>query len=217
MKASLLLGALCLLGLSAPPARAIDIPEDDFAWVNLRAAIPSLGIDLRYGSSRNLAGRALYPTGMQPWLRAGVARRLFNAQTLLQRMRFGLRIWDAYRPKEAQAQLWRLAPNSDYVANPAQGSGSMHTWGVAVDATLVDEWMRPVVMPTEFDDFSPAAMLRYTGSDPLVRSHLYLLQRAMGRSGFYGLRTEWWHFTTADWDRYVSGAPIQAEFSPPEP
>jgi D-alanyl-D-alanine dipeptidase len=46
-------------------------------------------------------------------------------------------------------------------------------------------------------------MLHYTGNDRLVRFHLYLLQSAMARAGFYGLRTEWWHFTTSDWRRYV--------------
>jgi len=30
-----------------------------------------------------------------------------------------------------------------------------------------------------------------------------LLQRAMARAGFYGLRTEWWHFTIADWQKYL--------------
>jgi len=79
----------------------------------------------------------------------------------------------------------------------------MHTWGVSVDATIVDDWSRPVSMPTDFDDFTPAAMLHYTGTDPLIRTHLYLLQSAMARAGFYGLRTEWWHFTASDWRRYV--------------
>ena len=57
-------------------------------------------------------------------------------------------------------------------------------------------------MPTDFDNFTPAAMLVYTGLDPTVRMHLNLLQRAIGHGGFYGLRTEWWHFCAADWARY---------------
>jgi len=46
-------------------------------------------------------------------------------------------------------------------------------------------------------------MLRYTGTDALVRTHLFLLQSAMARAGFFGLRTEWWHFTASDWQRYL--------------
>ena len=43
----------------------------------------------------------------------------------------------------------------------------------------------------------------YAGRDPLVKQHLTLLQLAMAHNNFYGLRVEWWHFTTADWKKYV--------------
>src|SRR5439155_16473623 len=55
-----------------------------------------------------------------------------------------------------QEKLWHASHNSDYVANPEIGVGSLHSWGVAVDATLVDTWNRPVRMPSDFDDFTPA-------------------------------------------------------------
>ena len=95
-----------------------------------------------------------------------------------------------------------MSQKTDYVADPADGFGSLHTWGVAIDATLVDKDGREVAMPTDFDDFRPAAMLRYTGNDPGVRLHLTTLQRAMKLAGFYGLRTEWWHFVAKDWRKY---------------
>ena len=59
--------------------------------------------------------------------------------------------------------LWDASHNSDYVANPEIGAGSLHSWGIAVDATLVDSRIRDVRMPTDFDDFTPAAMLPYMG------------------------------------------------------
>ncbi|HEY2102266.1 MAG TPA: M15 family metallopeptidase [Chthoniobacterales bacterium] len=176
---------------------------DDLQWVNIRSVAPTIAIELRYGSSNNVAHRRLYPLNMQPMIRAGVAQKLIEAQSLLRRRQYGLKIWDAYRPREVHTQLWQFAPHNNYVADPTEAIGSMHSWGVAVDATLVDDWGRPVSMPTDFDDFTPAAMLHYTGNDRLVRFHLYLLQSAMARAGFYGLRTEWWHFTTSDWRRYV--------------
>ena len=46
------------------------------------------------------------------------------------------------------------------------------------------------------------ALLQYAGHDPVVRSNLKLLQKAMAHGGFYGLRTEWWHFCAPDWKRY---------------
>ena len=88
-------------------------------------------------------------------------------------------------------------------ANPEIGVGSLHSWGVAVDATLTDACNHLVRMPTDFDELTPAAMLHYQGTDPIVRSHLALLQKAMGRSGFYGLHTEWWHFSISNWEKYV--------------
>jgi zinc D-Ala-D-Ala dipeptidase len=195
--------AVFLLGPPVVRAQISALPTNDFAWVDLRTIAPAIRIELRYATSNNIAHRPLYPSGMQPLVRAGVSRKLIAAQAILRRYNCGLKIWDAYRPREAQAQLWRLSPKSDYVVNPHDGSGSLHSWGVAVDATLVDNWGRPLSMPTDFDDFTPAAMLHYTGADPLVRTHLYLLQAAMSNAGFYGLRTEWWHFTASDWKRYV--------------
>ena len=66
--------------------------------------------------------------------------------------------------------------------------------GAWLDATLVNSRNRPVMMPTDFDDFTPAAMLIYCGANRYIRSNLALLQAAMGAAGFYGQRREWWHF-----------------------
>jgi D-alanyl-D-alanine dipeptidase len=83
-------------------------------------------------------------------------------------------------------KLWQASRNSDYVANPEVGVGSLHSWGIAVDATLVDSWNRPVSMPSDFDDLTPAAMWRYTGPSFEVLGHVRLLQWAMHRAGFWG-------------------------------
>jgi len=96
------------------------------------------------------------------------------------------------------------------VANPETGVGSLHSWGVAVDVTLIDSWSRPVPMPSDFDDFTPAAMWRYAGPNPEIRTHVHLLQMAMRNAGFWGLRTEWWHFTLADWKKYLPPEKVQA-------
>src|SRR5712692_2575509 len=171
--------------------------------VDIKTVAPSIVIDLRYATSHNVTGRALYPPEMPALIRPSVAQQLLGAQNYLHQFRYGLKIWDAYRPKEAQLLLWRLAHKEDYVANPETGFGSTHSWGVSVDATLVDHGGRPVTMPTGFDEFTPAAMWYYQGNNPLVRAHLTLLQLAMAHNNFYGLRAEWWHFTTADWKKYV--------------
>lgn len=173
--------------------------------VDVRTTDASIVVELRYASDRNLARRALYPAEMPALVRPEVAVKLRIAQQDLRRHGYGLKIWDAYRPRAAQEQLWQLYPDKNYVADASQGFGSMHTWGLAVDATLVESSGAEVAMPTDFDEFTPAAMLIYAGKNKQVRSHLWTLQRAMGKAGFLGMRTEWWHFVAKEWSRYVSG------------
>ena len=172
--------------------------------VDVRAVDPTIIVELRYGGVNNLSGRALYPPGTSALVRPEVAPRLAAAQAFLRRYQYQLKIWDAYRPRSVQLHLWQLARNTDYVADPRGGAGSLHSWGVAVDATLVDAANNPVNMPTDFDDFTPAAIWRYQGNDSGIRSHLRLLQLAMAGAGFCGVRTEWWHFVVADWKKYLS-------------
>ncbi len=171
--------------------------------VDIQSVNPTILVELRYAGSNNFVRHPLYPEGMRALAHQEVATALTTAQTILRRYRYGLKIWDAYRPVTVQAKLWQASRNSDYVANPQIGIGSLHSWGVAVDATLVDSWNRPVRMPSDFDDFTPAAMWRYTGSSFEVLGHLRLLQYAMHHAGFWGMRTEWWHFTIADWRKFL--------------
>jgi len=171
--------------------------------VDIQSVNPTIMVDLRYAGSNNLVKQPLYPQGTRALARPEVASALTTAQAFLRRYQYGLKIWDAYRPTAVQTKLWEASHNSDYVANPEIGIGSLHSWGVAVDATLVDSWNRPVSMPSDFDDFTPAAMWRYTGSSSEILGHLRLLQYAMYRAGFWGMRTEWWHFTISDWRKYL--------------
>jgi D-alanyl-D-alanine dipeptidase len=171
--------------------------------VDIRSVDPTIIVELRYAGRNNLVGYPLYPRGTSALARPEVAAGLATAQAFLRRYQLGLKIWDAYRPVTVQEKLWHTSHNSDYVANPEIGVGSLHSWGVAVDATLVDTWNRPVRMPSDFDDFTPAAMWRYLGPHADVRAHVHLLQVAMRNAGFWGLRTEWWHFTIADWQKYL--------------
>jgi D-alanyl-D-alanine dipeptidase len=170
-------------------------------FVDIKSVDKTILIDLRYASSNNVAHRPLYPPGTPAFVRARVAKRLVIAQEYLRRKGYGLKIWDAYRPRSAQEQLWRLTQNRSFVADPKEGR-DMHVRGAAVDATLVDAEGRDVPMPTDFDSFTEAALLEYKGRDPIVRANLKLLQKAMAHGGFYGLRTEWWHFCAPDWKEF---------------
>ena len=172
-------------------------------FVDVQSIDPTITVELRYAGRNNLLGHSLYPHGTHALARPEVASALAVAQSVLRRYQYGLKIWDAYRPASVQAQLWEASHNSDYVANPEIGVGSLHNWGIAVDATLVDSRNRDVRMPTDFDDFTLAAMSPFIGLSFDKRGHVRLLKYAMHKAGFCGLRTEWWHFTLADWQKYV--------------
>jgi D-alanyl-D-alanine dipeptidase len=175
----------------------------DPSLVDIQSVNPTIVVELRYAGNNNLIKHPLYPHGTRALARPEIAAALTAAQAFLRRHQYGLKIWDAYRPVTVQTKLWQASRNSDFVANPEVGVGSLHSWGIAVDATLVDSWNRPVSMPSDFDDFTPAAMWHYTGRSFEILGHLRLLQYAMHRAGFWGMRTEWWHFTISDWKKYL--------------
>src|SRR5437879_10852269 len=171
--------------------------------VDVQSVDPTITVELRYAGRNNLVGYPLYPRGTCALARPEVASGLAAAQAFLRRYQFGLKILDAYRPVTVQEKLWHASHNSDYVANPEIGVGSLHSWGVAVDATLVDTRNRPVGMPSDFDDFTPAAMWRYVGSSDEIRAPVRMLHYATHRPGFWGFRPDCWHCTLADWQKYL--------------
>jgi D-alanyl-D-alanine dipeptidase len=190
-------------------------PKPAEAWasepmVDLARACPTILIELRYASKRNLTGKPIYPAYARCFVRQSVALRLQRAQDALYEKGFGLKIWDAYRPEWAQKILWQAVPNPDFLQPPSQAA-SMHTRGVAVDATLVTLEGRELQMPTDFDDFTPAAEMHYAGGDPIVARHLRILQIAMAKGGFLGMHTEWWHFVARDFE---NSKPVDLDIQP---
>ena len=172
---------------------------DSGQLVDLRKFDRTLVVELRYATPRNCVGQAIYPADFPCLTRPETALRLHIAQTVLHQWGYRLKIWDAYRPAAAQAALYKRWGGQGYVANPDDGPGSFHTWGLAVDVTLVDLLGHEVSMPSDFDVFNPEVGAMYTGKDQKVAFHLHLLQGAMSSAGFLGLRNEWWHFVTKDW------------------
>jgi len=172
--------------------------------VDVAIAAPRIVVELRYATDRNLTKAAIYPSNAKCYVRQSVADRLNRAQDWLERKApkgTRLKVWDAWRPAWAQERLWKVFPDREYVAHPRDGS--LHTWGVAVDVTLVDAKGNDLRMPTDFDVLTLAARTRYTGTDSDVQHNLDLLQRAMSVAGFLVLHDEWWHFVTRDWKAFA--------------
>lgn len=165
-------------------------------------AVPDAVLDLRYATSRNLAGRPLYPVARCLLLPA-VADRLARAAALLRPRGLRLLLWDCYRPLSVQRALWALRPDPRWVADPAQGSA--HNRAAAVDLALADAAGAPVEVPTDHDAFGPRARPgAEAGVPPRAREHARLLAEAMRAAGFLPDRGEWWHFHAPE----ARGAPL---------
>ena len=190
-------GPLFLLCMANTGPAQTPPPADD-PLVDLATVDDTILVELRYATPRNIAGKPLYPPGARCIVRRHVAEGLKVAQDWLRPQGCGLKIWDGYRTPAAQQALWELSKNRSFVASPENGH-AIHTWGAAVDATLVDATGREMKMPTDFDDFTPAAAMAYRGGDPVIARNLALLQKAMSHGGFLGMRTEWWHFIGKHW------------------
>jgi len=123
------------LSQDVAPSKAAE-PLVDVAKVD-----PTIVIDLRYATPRNVTGQPIYPQGTRCLVRSGVAEKLKVAQQYLWLRGYGLKIWDAYRPEYAQKILWDAVKNYEFAADPAKGR-ALHTWGVAVDVTSTWEAIR---------------------------------------------------------------------------
>lgn len=188
--------------------------RSDEPMVDVAKEIPSIVIELRYATARNVTGKPIYPAKARCLVRQSVGERLKKVQAELQLLKVGLKIWDAYRPAWAQQILWDAIRNPEYVGEPARG-GSLHAFGAGVDVTLVDAKNRELAMPTDFDDFTPAASRTYRGKDPVIAANLRTLQQAMSRAGFWVLRDEWWHFVSEDVKSFAPvDMPLLAEPKP---
>lgn len=164
--------------------------------------------DLRYAGSNNFAGRPWYQGIDGAWLRREAADGLAAAAGWLARHRPGyrLRVLDALRPHRVQQAIWREVagtPMAPYFSDPA--IGSIHSYGMAVDLTLVDPLGRECDMGAAFDEMSershPALETRHLALGVLSAAQLVergWLYAAMAEGGFHGIATEWWHFDHGD-------------------
>ncbi len=192
----LLAAMLCTSCASREERRSSELARR-FDLVDVRTEIPGIAVDLRYASQDNVTRRAIYPAHMPCLLRRSTAEKLRVAQNHLRALGYGLCIWDAYRPPEAQQALLRHDGSSGLFLSPQSG-WSRHCAGIAVDVTLVDAKGHQQPMPSSFDASLEQANPVYGGDDPRVKKNLEILQKAMQQAGFDPLDTEWWHFDDAE-------------------
>jgi zinc D-Ala-D-Ala dipeptidase len=174
------------------------------------STISGIAVDLRYASPDNFVGRDLYSPFDCAWLHVDAAAALETMVAWLAARHPGLTplVLDALRPQRVQQQLWDALDGTGlrmYLADPARGS--IHSFGMALDITLLDERGRELDMGTGFDDLSERSHPALE-ADLLARGELtaaqvanrQLLRNAMRHAGFVGINSEWWHFDCGDRD-----------------
>ena len=172
------------------------------------STIAGIVIDLRYATPDNFVGRDLYSPFDCAWLHRDAAAALERvvAWLAVERPGYTPLILDALRPQRVQEQLWAALEGSNlqmYLASPERGS--IHSFGMALDITILDERGRELDMGTGFDDLSershPALEVKLLARGELTRAQVanrQLLRDAMFQAGFVGINTEWWHYDCGD-------------------
>jgi D-alanyl-D-alanine dipeptidase len=172
------------------------------------STVAGIAVDLRYATPNNFVGRDLYTPFDCAWLHRDAAAALEKVVAWLATRRPGCTplVLDALRPQRVQQQLWDSLEGTGlqmYLANPIRGS--IHSFGMALDITILDQAGAELDMGTGFDDMTdlshPALEQGFLAAGKLTGQQVanrQLLRAAMFEAGFLGINTEWWHFDCGD-------------------
>ena len=169
------------------------------ALVEISAKDHDVVIDLRYATADNVTGAPIYRHA-RCYLHAAAAACLGRAVELAGALGLRLKLFDAFRPSEAQWVLWNKFPDPEFLADPRRGSP--HSRGVAVDLTLVEAGGAELDMGTGFDDFTPRAHHGSLAVPAAAQRNRALLLGLMTAAGWDFYRNEWWHYQLFDARRY---------------
>lgn len=158
-----------------------------------------VAIALMYAGPDNFTGQVIYDHPLC-FLHPQAEACLQKAIAAARGFGFRLKILDAFRPQEAQETLWAVAPNTDYIADPAIGSN--HTRGVAVDLTLIDANGQALDMGTPVDTMTAASHHFHAAHPAPVQLNRMRLLTVMLEAGFVHHPREWWHYQLPDADRF---------------
>ena len=150
-----------------------------------------VALDIRYATSNNFTGKPVYG---RPgcYLNPDAAERLSRAIALAAHMGLRFKVFDAFRPSEAQWVLWNHTPDPEFLADPNRGSP--HSMGAAVDLTLIDANGAELDMGTAFDAFTPLSHHGVLGISPEAQRNRALLLGIMTAADWDFYRNEWWHY-----------------------
>lgn len=168
--------------------------------VDIKKAIPSVVLDIRYATKDNFMKQVMYKQA-RAFARKPVVEKLKLIQAALKKDGYGLKIYDGYRPYAITVSFYQKASDKNFVANPAKGS--KHNRGCAVDLSIIDlKTGKDVPMPTPYDSFEAAAAPHYNNLPAhIIKNRDYLIN-TMQAHGFKVIYNEWWHFDFIGWQDY---------------
>jgi len=159
--------------------------------VPISAADYGVDIRLAYATAENFTQRPIYRHA-RCYLHADAAAALRRAVDLAGALGYRLRIFDAFRPSEAQWAMWAHTPDPEFLADPRRGSP--HSRGVALDLTLLDSAGTALDMGTGFDAFTPLSHHASLAVSPAAQANRFMLLGIMTAAGWDFYRNEWWHY-----------------------
>lgn len=172
----------------------------DKELVNLAKVAPDIRLEIGYATEKNFTGKKIY-TLARAYVRKPVADALKRAEKEFNKLGYGIKVYDAYRPYKATVKFYEEYHDTTYVASPYRGS--RHNRGCALDMTIVDlKTGAELPMPTPWDSFDPQAWPTAEVSDPVIRKNRDLLIAVMERNGFTVYEHEWWHFDFNGWKNF---------------
>lgn len=205
-----LLSALLLVQCTSlpEPVAPRQLPRD-FCFVDTVA--PTVQTDLKYAGSDNFVGRPIWGyTGHRAVLRRDAADCIARAAKALAKEGYGLRIYDAYRPALAMQDFYGWSKTSDdrmkatFYPNITKkgiyegkyiGTVSEHSWGVAVDITLIRlSTGKECDMGGHHDLLDESSATDYPNLTDEQKANRRRLCKAMEAAGMRNYSKEWWHY-----------------------
>lgn len=191
------------------PQRPVEYLPDGFCYLDTVA--PGVRVDLMYAGYDNFVGRPLAGyKGTRAILRKDTAAAVAKAADDLAKEGLGLLVRDAYRPATAMRDFYAWSKTPDrkmqqkYYPNISKkgiyegryiGTTSEHSWGIAVDVTLVElDSGKELDMGGHVDLLDPSSATNYAGLTPTQRANRQKLRQVMARAGMRNYSKEWWHY-----------------------
>ncbi len=175
---------------NTPPIIAVDSTKHQ-PLMEITEQSHRVTLDIAYATTRNFTGKPVYSRAAC-YLHPDAEICLQHAIHYAAELELSLKIFDAYRPTEAQWKLWEHTPDPHFLAHPERGSP--HSRGVAIDLTLLNKYGEELDMGTAFDAFTPQSHHGAADIPAHAKQNRLILLGIMTSAGYDFYRNEWWHY-----------------------